>query len=176
MTMGAAEPEPGSDAHTDGTGSGVRHDTFVVEVHMAAPADTVFAAFADTSVRRRWFRLPGRQVSYHHDFKVNGGETASSVFTIPGAPPEQLAYASRYLDIVPGSRIVFAYTSCVDDISRWSSLVTVELCPEDGGTCLRWTEQAAFLARSEVPEHDLPHLRGATRLRLNGLMTAVQPS
>ncbi|MFJ9854209.1 hypothetical protein [Streptomyces sp. NPDC101150] len=41
------------------------------------------------------------------------------------------------------------------------------------GTQLRWTEQAAFLTPSAQPEHDFPHLRGATRLRLNGLAAAM---
>ncbi|WP_370412869.1 SRPBCC domain-containing protein [Streptomyces fradiae] len=150
-----------------------RHDTFTVEAHLAAPPDTVFGAFADTPARRRWFRLPGRQVSYTHDFTVNGGETASSLFTTTGAAPERLAYASRYLDIVPAARVVYTYTSHVDDIPRWASLVTVELHPHPDGTHLRWTEQAAFLTPSARPEDDLPHLRGATRLRLNGLPAAL---
>ncbi|WP_078970887.1 SRPBCC domain-containing protein [Streptomyces chattanoogensis] len=166
-----------ADAVTDAPDSsavpGVRHDSFTVGFHLAAPPSAVFEAFADTPVRRRWFKLPGRQVSYHHDFTVHGGETASSVFTVPGAPPERLAYASRYLDIRTGSRIVYAYTSRVDDVPRWSSLVTVELHPEAGGTHLSWTEQAAFLAPSAEPDHDFPHLRGATRLRLNGLAAAL---
>ncbi|MBB4987551.1 MULTISPECIES: SRPBCC domain-containing protein [Streptomyces] len=151
----------------------VAHDTFTIELHLAAPPGSVFEAFADTPRRRRWFKLPGRQVSYDHDFTVNGGESATSVFTVPDAAPERLAYASRYLDIVPGSRIVYAYTSHVDGVPRWSSLVTVELEPEADGTHLRWTEQAAFLTRSAEPEHDLPHLRGATRLRLNGLAAVL---
>ncbi|MBD0418919.1 SRPBCC domain-containing protein [Streptomyces sp. TRM S81-3] len=170
----ATGPEPATGRHAGSAVPPVRHDTFTVGVHLDAPPDAVFEAFADTSVRRRWFRLPGRQVSYRHDFTVAGGETASSVFTIPGAPPERLVYDSRYLGITPGSRIVYAYTSTVDDIPRWSSLVTVELVPErPGGTHLRWTEQAAFLTPSAEPEHDLPHLRGAARLRLNGLPAAL---
>ncbi|MGW7260319.1 SRPBCC domain-containing protein [Streptomyces sp. NPDC054834] len=169
----AVAPDSPTDKHVDSAPWTVRHDTFTIEFHLAAPPDTVFEAFADTPSRRRWFRLPGRQVSYHHDFTVNGGETATSIFTVPGAAPEQLAYASRYLDIVSGSRIVYAYTSQVDGIPRWGSLVTVELQPETDGTHLRWTEHAAFLTPSAEPDHDLPHLRGATRLRLNGLAAAL---
>ncbi|MFD8542462.1 SRPBCC domain-containing protein [Streptomyces sp. NPDC059649] len=165
------------DTAVEGQGSGaapgVRHETFTIGFPLAAPPSAVFEAFADTPVRRRWFKLPGRHVSYHHDFTVNGGETASSVFTVPDARPERLAYASRYLDITPGARIVYAYTSSVDDVPRWASLVTVELHPEAEGTHLRWTEQAAFLIPSAEPEHDFPHLRGATRLRLNGLAAAL---
>ncbi len=176
--IGTADAAAAADGATDGqavsAAPGVRHDTFTVGFSLTAPPSAVFEAFADTPVRRRWFKLPGRQVSYRHDFTVNGGETATSVFfTVPDAPPERLAYQSRYLDIASGSRIVYAYTSCVDDVPRWTSLVTVELHPEADGTHLRWTEQAAFLTPSTEPEHDFPHLRGATRLRLNGLAVAL---
>ncbi|MFJ8083178.1 SRPBCC domain-containing protein [Streptomyces sp. NPDC096205] len=173
-TTGATAPDPAADGQDGSPAPGVRHETFAVELHLDAPPSAVFEAFADPSVRRRWFKLPGRDATYDHHFSVGGGETASSVFPVPGAAPERLAYTSRYLDITPASRIVYAYTSVVDDIPRWSSLVTVELHPDSGGTHLRWTEQAAFLAASAVPEHDLPHLRGATRLRLNGLTVALR--
>ncbi|MFE2267076.1 SRPBCC domain-containing protein [Streptomyces griseosporeus] len=161
---------------TPGTGTvpEVRHDNFTVGLDLPAPPEAVFEAFADTPLRRRWSRLPGRELSYRHDFAVPGGETATSVFQVPDAPPERLAYASRYLDITRAARIVYTYTSTVNDLLRWTSLVTVELRPEGGGTRLRWTEQAAFLTPSEEPDHDLPHLRGATRLRLNGLAAAVR--
>jgi hypothetical protein len=38
---------------------------------------------------------------------------------------------------------------------------------------VRWTEQVSFLVPSERPEDDLAHVRGGTRLRLNGLAAAV---
>ncbi|CAM5280983.1 SRPBCC domain-containing protein [Streptomyces tanashiensis] len=169
----APVPNPAADGHAGGTVPEVRHETFTVESRPAAPPSAVFEAFADDAVRRRWFRMPGRHATYRHDFTVGGGEVASSVFPVPDAEPERLAYASRYLEITPGRRIVFVYTSRVDDVPRWTSLVTVELYPEAGGTRLRWTEQAAFLTPSAEPDHDLPHLRGATRLRLNGLPAAL---
>ncbi|REK86541.1 hypothetical protein DY245_31910 [Streptomyces inhibens] len=171
--VGTSAADAAADEQDSSAVPGVRHDTFTVGFHLAAPPSAVFEAFADTPVRRRWFKLPGHQVSYRHDFTLNGGETASSVFTVPDAPPERLAYASRYLDITSGSRIVYAYTSRVDDVPRWTSLVTIELHPEADSTHLRWTEQAAFLTPSAEPDHDFPHLRGATRLRLNGLAAAL---
>lgn len=174
--MPVEPPAPASapDSAAGGAPATVRHDAFTVERHLVTAPGSVFEAFTDSPVRRRWFALPGRQVSYDHTFAVNGGENASSVFTLAGSAPEHLEYASRYLDIVPDSRIVYTYTSRVDDVTRWASLVTVELHPEDGGTRLRWTEQAVFLASSARPEDDLPHLRGATRLRLNGLPAALR--
>lgn len=166
----------------------VRHDTFTLSRRLDAPPSTVFAAFADTALRRRWFRLPGSGATYEHTFGVGGGETAHSTFALPDAVPERLEYRSRYIDVVPDRRIVFVYESTVDDIRRWTSLVTVLLDgdaePGDtesgdaegvaGSTELTWTEQAAFLTRTGDGSADLPHLRGATSLRLNALTVALR--
>ncbi|WP_229891218.1 SRPBCC domain-containing protein [Streptomyces mashuensis] len=140
----------------------------------AAPGD-VFRAFSDSGVRRRWFKLPGSGATYEHDFRVGGGETASSTFAVLDMEPQQLAYWSRYLDIVPGRRIVYVYESHVDGVLRWTSLVTVELRAgaEETGTIVTWTEQAAFVAPTGDGGDDLKHLRGGTRLRLNGLTVAL---
>ncbi|GAA3569432.1 SRPBCC family protein [Amycolatopsis ultiminotia] len=153
----------------------VRHDTFVITRNLDAPRREVFTAFADNQIRQRWHRLPGSGVSYRHEFRVDSGEHARSTFTMPDSDPEQLAYRSRYLDIVENRRIVFTYASSVDDILRWTSLVTVLLADgEEDGSTLTWTEQAVFLTRTGDGSADLPHLRGATGLRLNGLAATLE--
>ena len=156
-----------------GDDAGVRHDTFELTRRFDASAQSVFAAFADTAIRRRWFRLPGSGATYQHEFGVGGGETAHSTFTSMDSPPELLEYRSRYIDVVPDRRIVFAYESTVDRILRWTALVTVLLDPDGEGTVLRWTEQVAFLAITGDGGTDLAHLRGGTSLRLNGLAAAL---
>lgn len=150
----------------------VRHETFTVERHFDAAPVEVFAAFADEQTRRRWFRLPGSGASYRHEFRVGGGEDATSTFTIPDAAPERLAYHSHYLDIAPERRIVFSYASTVNDVPRWTSLVTV-LFTDESGCLLTWTEQVAFLTCTGDGSADFPHLRGGTTLRLNGLAAAL---
>ncbi|MEV4436541.1 SRPBCC domain-containing protein [Streptomyces sp. NPDC049585] len=155
----------------------VLHDTFAVSLRLSAAPGDVFRAFADAEVRRRWFRLPGSGATYEHDFRVGGGETASSTFATFAMEPQQLAYWSRYLDIVPDTRIVYVYESHVDGVLRWTSLVTVELRADaDAGadeTVLTWTEQVAFVAPAGDGSDDLLHVRGGTRLRLNGLAVAL---
>ncbi len=155
----------------------VRHDTFVIARGIDASPEAVFAAFADEQTRRRWFRLPGTDATYRHEFRVGAGEDAHSTFPMPDADPEHLAYRSRYLDIVADRRIVFAYESVIDDVLRWASLVTVLITDgdDDAGTILTWTEQVAFLTRTGDGSTDLPHLRGGTALRLNGLAAALEP-
>ena len=154
----------------------VRHDTFTISRRLDAGPAEVFDAFADTAIRRRWFRLPGSGATYEHDFRVGGGETARSSFTAPGTAPERLEYRSRYLDIAGTQRIVFGYEALVDDELRWTSLVTVELEPDAAGTHLRWTEQVTFVRYAGDGSADLAHLRGGSTLRLNGLDAALDPA
>jgi uncharacterized protein YndB with AHSA1/START domain len=152
----------------------VRHDTFTISRHLDVPPGEVFTAFADTAIRRRWFRLPGSGTSYEHDFRVGSGETASSTFTGLDTAPERLEYRSRYIDIADAHRIVYGYEAIVDGELRWTSLVTVRLDAETDGTCLEWAEQVAFLRYTGDGSSDLAHLRGASVLRLNGLDAALQ--
>lgn len=172
-----AQPETRGDAVTRSTTSAldVRHDAFTLERRFDAAPGAVFAAFADGSTRRRWFRLPGARADDRHEFQVQGGADATSAFTVPDAAPERLAYHSHYLDIVPDRRIVFSYTSTVDDLPRWASLVTVLFADDETGCLLTWTEQVAFLARTGDGRDDFPHLRGGTALRLNGLAAVLHP-
>ncbi|MFJ4167009.1 SRPBCC family protein [Microbacterium sp. NPDC089698] len=171
-----AHSETRDDAVTRSTTSAldVRHDVFTIERHVDAAPEEVFAAFADDATRRRWFRLPGARASDRHEFRVGGGADATSTFVLPGIAPERLAYRSHYLDIVPDRRIVFSYTSTVDDVPRWASLATVLFAADGAGCLLTWTEQVAFLTRTGDGGDDFPHLRGATALRLNGLAAALR--
>ncbi|KRE22479.1 SRPBCC domain-containing protein [Agromyces sp. Soil535] len=151
-----------------------RHETIVVTRDLELPPPTIFAGFADDAVRRRWFRLPGSDASYEAEFRVAGGESARSTFRHLDGRTEELEYRSRYIDLTTDRRIVYAYESIVDGLVRWASLVTVELAENaGGGTRLNWTEQVAFLKASGDGSADLPHLRGAIALRLNGLAAAL---
>ena len=168
-----------NDAHpthavSDEEFSDVRHETFSITRDLEANRAEVFAAFADDRVRRLWFRIPGKGAIYDHDFRIGGGEDASSTFVMPEEPVQKLRNRSRYLDIAPDRRIVFVYEAIVDDVTRWASLVTVTLADaERGRSTLTWTEQVAFLTRTGDGSADLPHLRGGTVLRLNGLPAAL---
>jgi len=167
-------PDHGSEpARAQDPALDVRHDTFTITRTLDAPPSVVFDAFADDTVYRRWFRFPGEDARLRREFGVGGGEDGHSVFGIMGRTPERLAYRSHYLDIVPGSRIVFTYESIIDDVVRWASLVTVLLADAAAATLLTWTEQVAFLVRTGDGSADLPHLRGGIALRLNGLSAVL---
>jgi uncharacterized protein YndB with AHSA1/START domain len=147
-----------------------------VSFDFLVPSAQAFLAFAEPSLRTRWFRLPGSSKNAHHelDFRVGGGEVARNVF-VSGDVKEFLEYRSRFLDIVLDERIVFVYEAHVNGRRRWVSLVTVELAAQDTGSRLVWTEQYAYLDLTGDGSQDVAHLRGGTRLILNGLSTVVEP-
>jgi len=151
------------------------HGTFTLTSDLPAPPATVYAAFADPALRDRWFRIPGPSAghSYELDFREGGGETASNSFPVEDGF-EALGYRSHFLDLVPDARVVYAYEVMVDGRRRWVSLTTVELAPSAEGTRMSWTEQYAFLAVTGDGSGDVAHLRGGTRLRINGLSSLVR--
>jgi uncharacterized protein YndB with AHSA1/START domain len=155
--------------------SGVRHHTFTVARELDAPVETVFRAFSDDSLRRRWFKMPGSDGHYEFDFRAGGTERASSNFTMLDGTQERVENRSRWIEIVPDRRIVQVYEAFVSGVRVWTALVTIELyvLPDQDRTLLDWTEQVALLQYRQDGELDIRHLRGATGLRLNGLALAV---
>jgi uncharacterized protein YndB with AHSA1/START domain len=158
-------------------GQATLHGSFTVERDLAASPDLVYAAYADATVRRRWFRMPGDPSRAFHelDFRVGGHEAASGVFAPTGEAEERLEYRSTFWDVEAGARIVFGYSFTLDGVRRWVSLVTVELSAPDGGsaTRLRHTEQYVFLAYAGDGTRDVAHLKGSTNLQLNALAAAL---
>jgi uncharacterized protein YndB with AHSA1/START domain len=159
---------------------GVLHGSFTVARGVAAPPSRVFAAFADLSIRQRWFRIPSEPGTAQHelDFRVGGGEAARGTFVpADSAEPEQrehIEYHSRFLDIVTDERIVYTYELLLDGRRRSVSLVTVELTPDASGTRMTYTEQYVFVAFTEDGRADVGEREGGTRLQLNGLIAVVE--
>jgi uncharacterized protein YndB with AHSA1/START domain len=125
----------------------VNHTTFVIERHYPVQPERVFAAFADPAKKRRWFadERSSRMESFEMDFRVGGRDRAQ--FRFPeGSPFPGVAIVNDtvYQDIVPNRRIVVAYTMTLGDRRISASLTTFELVPNDQGTDLIFTEQAAF--------------------------------
>jgi uncharacterized protein YndB with AHSA1/START domain len=132
------------------------HRSFTVERHYPQAPHTVFAAFADPARKRRWFAEgEGFAVdAYELDFRVGGLETAHFRFRAGLPVPEGTACENRtwYCDIVTDERIVCAYTMTIAGSRISASLATFEFIPDDGGTRLVFTEQAAFFDNADGPE------------------------
>jgi uncharacterized protein YndB with AHSA1/START domain len=151
--------------------AGVLHGTLTIVRSLAATPSRVFAAFADPTLRARWFHIPGD--SYHElDFRIGGRESLRGAMTATGEP-EQVEYNAQFMDLVADRRIVFVYELLVDGRRRSVSLVTIELTPDGGGTRLAWTEQYVFVALTGDGRADVAEREGGTRLRLNSLAGVV---
>src|SRR3546814_5473466 len=102
----------------------------------------LFAAWAEPALKRRWFgEADGwEDVEHRLDFRVGGSEYSSA--RQPGGPRH--VNETVILNIVPERRIVFAYTMRLDDRPISTSLATVALEPDNGGTRLTYTEQGDF--------------------------------
>jgi uncharacterized protein YndB with AHSA1/START domain len=129
----------------------VEHATFVVERTYDASPARVFAAWADPEAKARWFAGAddegGGAEEFELDFRIGGREISR------GGPDGGLVFVfdARYQDIVPGQRIVYAYTMHLDETLISVSLATVELKSEASGTRLIFTEQGAFLDGHDEP-------------------------
>lgn len=141
----------------------VTHSTFVIErTYKVSPAK-VFAAFATAEAKSRWFGAEDEATpsKVELDFRVGGHETNAG--GPPGGPVYK--YDATYQDIVPEKRVVSTYNMWMDDALISVSLATIDLKPNDTGTTLTYTEQAAFL-----DGFDEPSIReGGTRELLDAL-------
>lgn len=155
----------------------ILHGAFTLTRRVTAPADRVFAAYADLSVRQRWFRIPGKPGTVHHelDFRVGGGEIVRGVVT-PVDVSEHVEYRSRFLDIVTNERIVYTFELLLDGCRRSVSLVTVELEADGKGMLITFAEQFAFLVYSADGHDDMAERKGGTQFQLNALTAVVEGS
>jgi uncharacterized protein YndB with AHSA1/START domain len=124
--------------------STVTHGMFCLErTYDAAPA-RVFAAFATEEGKQPWFSGDNEAWDQTHrafDFRVGGKEELEGKWKTGMVS----RFDAVYFDIVPDSRIVYAYEMTIDGKKISTSLATVEFIPEGAGTRLKVTEQGAFL-------------------------------
>lgn len=126
----------------------IEHETFVLERRYEAVPERVFAAWADPAARERWAAPSPDQAIEHSeaDFRVGGRDVSRC-----GAVGDlRYTVETRYLDIVPDRRIVFAEVVECGDARLSVALITVEFAPEDGVTRLRLTNQIASLSGADM--------------------------
>jgi uncharacterized protein YndB with AHSA1/START domain len=118
------------------------HSSFVIERSYDASPARVFAAFADPEAKNRWL-VNGDgwgTDNYQADFRVGGYEIYRG-----SHEGMVVSMESRYFDIVPDERIVWAYDMHMNDERISVSLTSVELIAEGNGTRLVFTEHDTFL-------------------------------
>ena len=127
------------------------HGTFVLSRTYPVTPDHVFAAWASTEAKARWFGAPGEiNQGLTLDFRIGGTETNAG--GPPGGPV--FTYEATYQDIVPDQRIVYGYIMKADADLISVSVTTVEFAAAGEGTTLTLTEQGVFR-----DGHDTPTIR-----------------
>jgi uncharacterized protein YndB with AHSA1/START domain len=119
------------------------HGSFTIDRLYEAPPARVFRAWADPTIKARWFGgVEGwTMIERSMDFRVGGlerlsGRKGSGVVS---------TFDSVYLDIVPERRIIYSYDMRLDGRHISVSLATVELKPEGAGTRFIINEQGVFI-------------------------------
>lgn len=128
----------------------VDHDELVIERHLKASPERVFAAWADPVKKRSWFAEgePFVLESFESDFREGGFER--SRFRLKNGP--EMTNETYHHEIVPNRRVIQSYSMTLGGKRISVSLATVELEPEGDGTHLKFTEQAAFLEGADGVE------------------------
>jgi len=133
----------------------VVHSTFVVERSYPVLAERVFEAFANVSIRRRWFAGGDHHEveRFEQDFRPGGHELLSYRFK-EGTPFPGVAITNEgtFLDIVQDRRIVSSGAMTLGERRISASLVTIELIPTAEGTSLVCTHQGAFFEGADGPK------------------------
>ena len=136
-------------------GQSVIHSTFVIERSYPKSPELVFSAFADATMKRRWFAEgEGHDLEqFEMNFQVGGAERFQYRFK-EGTPFKGIAVTNEgsFQDIVPNRRVVTASSMTFGGKRISAALVTVELLPTDPGTDLICTHQGAFFEGSDGPQ------------------------
>jgi uncharacterized protein YndB with AHSA1/START domain len=95
----------------------------------AAPVSAVYAAWSDAAIMRRWWVPPSFGVTLTDcAMDVRTGGTYRFTFAHPDAP-DPMVFHGRYIDVVPGERIVWT-----NEESDAGPVTTLTFAAVDGGT------------------------------------------
>jgi len=125
----------------------VNHSTFVVERNYPQSPARVFASFAESGRKRRWYAEGDHEIrEYDLDFRVGGAERFRYRFK-EGHPiaGSEIENESTYQDIVPEQRIVFTQKMLLNGNPVSVAVITLEFLATGGGTELVLTNQGTFI-------------------------------
>lgn len=127
----------------------VTHSTFVIERALNASPARVFAAYSTLEGKSQWFKPPDgsleKTMARDFDFREGGKER----FHAKWNSGKVSDFQATYHDIIENERIVLVYDMHVDGVKLSTSVMTIELVAEDGGTRLIHTEQGAYYVGGE---------------------------
>jgi uncharacterized protein YndB with AHSA1/START domain len=150
------------------------HDSFSLTRHYAASPQRVFHALSNPQAKAKWFGGEG-----HHILIRNADIRPGSTEEVKAQWPNGLVthFKAVYFDVIPETRLVYAYEMFLNGAKISVSLATVELTAQDGGTIVRITEQGAFLDGYEdagSPEAGTTSRKHGTGFLLDALAKALE--
>jgi uncharacterized protein YndB with AHSA1/START domain len=132
------------------------HATLVFEREVPAPAEEVFAAFADPVARTEWGAPSDTAVMIYDeaDFREGGQDR----FRCGSKADPNIHGMTRYLEITVNRRVVSSETIVMDGRRLCASLNTLELTPHGEKTKLKSTIQlASFIGEDMLKGHETGH-------------------
>jgi uncharacterized protein YndB with AHSA1/START domain len=122
--------------------SPIVHGNFSVTRRYKHATAKVFAAYADPSVKRRWFAEGEGFIvdSYELDFRVGGRESCK--FRPEGGPP--MTMDAVYHEIAENRRIVIAYDMTLAGEILSLSISSTEIEADGAGAKLTYTEHGIY--------------------------------
>lgn len=130
--------------------SQIEHTTFVIERDLPGSAQHAFRFWADSKLKERWSGCHADWTILEERFDFRPLGTEVKRWRTPEG--DELTFHAFYLDIVAEERIIYAYEMSFKGERLSASLVTIELTPNSGGTHMKFTEQAVFLAGGGASE------------------------
>jgi uncharacterized protein YndB with AHSA1/START domain len=128
------------------------HATLVFEREISASPAAVFAAIADPAARELWGPPSDTGVLVYED--ADFGEGGLDRFRCGPKDNPYVRGVTRYLDVVPGRRVISSETLVADGRRLCASLSTLELIPEGGKTRLKNTSQlVSFTGEDMVKDY-----------------------
>jgi len=132
----------------------VIHSTFAIERSYPQPPQRVYAAFAQSARKRRWYAEGDHEIQeFEMEFRVGGGERLRYRFK-SGHPiaGSEILNESTYQDIVPEKRIVTTAKMSLNGKPIQITLLTFEFQPAESGTDLILTSQGTFIDWPDGPK------------------------
>jgi uncharacterized protein YndB with AHSA1/START domain len=124
------------------------HSSFTINRQLPGSPTHAWRFWADPQLKQRWTSCHPDWVELEQVFDFRAGGHERSRLRAPDGKIQSVEM--HYLDLLPGQRIVYAYTMHVDETPLSASLVTIALLPHAGGTRMVYTEALAMLGAGEA--------------------------
>lgn len=140
----------------------IEHTTFVVKRVLPGSPTFAFRFWSDPELKNRWAGCHADWTTLEEVFEfAEGGKEIKRWRTPEG---DELYFRADYIDVVMGSRIIYAYEMSFGGKRLSASLVTIEFSADGPRTAVTVTEQAVFFGGGMQEQRILGTEEGYDRL------------